>query len=66
MAIESLLKLKDDFIRIAEEVDTKPVWLYHIARGYRRTSAEMAIRIERATSGAVSRCDLRPDLLCDN
>lgn len=62
MHIDSLLQLKGDFQRIADEAMTKPVWLYHIAKGYRRASPEMALRIERATSGAVTRADLRPDL----
>jgi len=37
-------------------------YLRQVAKGRRRLSAESAIRIERATHGAIRREDLRPDI----
>lgn len=49
---------------LADEVGTVPDYLWQIARGWRgkRASRVMALAIERATGGAVTRYDLRPDI----
>ena len=48
---------------LASALSIHPVYLSQIARndGGRVPSAELAVAIERATSGAVTRKDLRPD-----
>lgn len=49
---------------LADEVGTVPDYLWQIASGWRgkRPSRVMALAIERATNGAVTRYDLRPDI----
>jgi NAD(P)H-dependent flavin oxidoreductase YrpB (nitropropane dioxygenase family) len=37
-------------------------YLYLIAGGHRRPSAELAKKIEQATAGKVTRAELRPDI----
>lgn len=40
-------------------------YLYQLAGGHRRASADMAIRLEQATTGQVPRWEMRPDLWGD-
>lgn len=49
---------------LAEEVGSSPGYLWQIATAWRgkRASRIMAIAIERATDGAVTRQELRPDI----
>lgn len=49
---------------LAEEVGTSTGYLWQMATGWRgkRASRIMAIAIERATNGAVTRQELRPDI----
>ena len=46
---------------LAEKIGCHPVYLSHIATGYRTPSPKMAVDIEQATNGAVTRFDLRDD-----
>jgi DNA-binding transcriptional regulator YdaS (Cro superfamily) len=46
----------------AESVGVTPRYLTRVILGYERASAELAIRIERASHGNVDRADVRPDL----
>ncbi len=48
--------------RLAQESGTTVGYLYQVAGGHRRPGAALALRVERATRGAVCRCRLRPDL----
>ena len=65
------MKLSDYFkkmprgtrLALAEKIGCHPVYLAHISAGRRIPSAKMAVDIETATDGAVSRYDLRDDAL---
>lgn len=52
--------------QLADEIGTKPMYLYQLAHGYRQASAKKAIQIEAVCDGKrwprVLRSDLRPDL----
>jgi len=48
--------------QLAQQCETQVVYLSQIAYGHRRASGPLAMRIERQSSGAVTRHDLRPDL----
>lgn len=50
---------------LAEALKTSPAYVSQLASGHRRITAEMAIKIERATNGEVTRHELRPDLYPD-
>lgn len=47
---------------LADASETKVVYLSQVAYGHRQVSQKLALNIERATGGAVTRHDLRPDL----
>lgn len=47
---------------LAKRAGTKATYLVHIAYGFRCASAPMALAIEAATHGVVTRADLRPDI----
>lgn len=47
---------------LAEATETKVVYLSQVAYEHRLASQKLALKIEHATSGAVTRGDLRPDL----
>lgn len=66
------MKLSDYFktsrgarLGLADKVGRSPAYLTHVATGFRKASAALAIAIEQATDGAVSRSELRPDLWSD-
>lgn len=61
MNLEQYLKDADP-VALAKAAKTKQVYLTHVARGYSKASYKLAIRIETATGGKVSRHDLRPDI----
>lgn len=48
--------------RIAKKAKCKASTLYMIALGHKQPSWNLATSIERATAGAVTRHDLRPDV----
>lgn len=50
---------------VADEAGTKAVYLRQIARRHRNASHRLAKAIERATDGAVTVQDLRPDIFGD-
>lgn len=52
----------EDKAQLAADVSASPVYLYHIASGFRRASATLAIRLEKATFAKVTRTDVRPDI----
>ncbi|WP_174874190.1 transcriptional regulator [Vogesella oryzae] len=47
---------------LASKVGRSPAYLTHVATGFRRASVNLAIAIEQATDGDVSRSSLRPDV----
>ncbi len=47
---------------LAKTVGTIPAYLYQIATGRRKPSAQLAKRIHEATMGAVTLHSLRPDV----
>lgn len=47
--------------RLAEAVSRKPPYICHLMAGRKPVPPALAIEIERATGGAVTRYDLRPD-----
>lgn len=47
---------------LASDAGTSTDYLWQVATGRRRASHLLAAAIERATHGAVSRTDLRPDI----
>ena len=47
---------------MAEYLGITPTWLSLLIHGHKRPSAELAIKIEKATEGLVPRTVLRPDL----
>lgn len=47
---------------MAEYLRITPTWLSLIMKGQRNPSADLCLRIERATGGLVKRKELRPDL----
>lgn len=51
-----------EFIRVAADAGMSAGTLYQIALGHKRAGPRLCVQIERATSGAVTRHDLRPDL----
>ena len=46
--------------QLAEQINVSPAFLSQMASGIRSVSAINAVAIEKATKGAVSRKDLRP------
>ena len=50
---------------LAQALEISRGHLSHIMAGRFRPSAELAVRIERETAGAVTRAVLRPDLFGD-
>ncbi|MBU2800717.1 helix-turn-helix domain-containing protein [Acidithiobacillus caldus] len=47
---------------LADALGVSPSLISQWKTGYRRISPETAVRIERATNGAITRSDLRPDI----
>ena len=47
---------------MAEYLGITPTWLSLIMKGERKASADLCVKIEKATQGLVKRKDLRPDL----
>ena len=41
---------------------TKPIYLRHISRGFRRPSMVLALKLESLTQGVLTARELRPDL----
>lgn len=50
--------------KLVGDLQTSPIYLWQLATGWRarKPSPQMAMRIERATAGAVSLSELRPDI----
>ena len=47
---------------MAEHLGISPTWLGQILSGVRKASPKLAIAIEKATQGLVTRKEMRPDL----
>lgn len=64
MDLQTYIETPARLSQLAADVGTSPGWIWQIATGWRgkRASAEMAVKIETATAGEVSRAELRPDL----
>lgn len=50
------------FGNLAAAIGCDRTYLWRIAKGERQVSAELAVKIETATGGKITRHDLRPDL----
>ena len=50
---------------LAAKVGANPVYLRHIALGYRNAGEKLSIAIERETGGLVTVAELRPDLAAE-
>ena len=50
-------------LKLAKAIGCHPTYLSHISTGVRVASPLMAVEIEKATGGQVTRYDLRPDAL---
>jgi DNA-binding transcriptional regulator YdaS (Cro superfamily) len=48
--------------RLAEELGVTPGFVYQLVKGIKPLPARLALPIERATGGAVTRYELRPDI----
>lgn len=48
--------------KLAELLDIPPACVSQWVNGYRRVPAQHCVPIEKATDGAVTRYDLRPDI----
>ena len=55
------IKPRGHRLEIAHKIGCNPTYLSHIAWGVRVPSPQMAIQIENATKGKVTRYDLRSD-----
>jgi len=51
-----------DAERLAKRCKTSPAYLRQIAYGHRNASAQLALRIDRLTSGEWSKEMIRPDI----
>lgn len=51
--------------RVAKEVETTVAYLFQLAGGHRKPSVKLAMRLEKASGGLLSRRDLRPDIFRD-
>lgn len=53
----------EDRVRdLAEKVNSTPLYIKRVAKGWQRPGPKLTLRIEGVTGGRVSRGDLRPDL----
>lgn len=64
MELLKYIETPERHAQLAKDVGTSQGWLWQIATGWRgkRASAEMAVKIEVASKGEISRAELRPDL----
>jgi DNA-binding transcriptional regulator YdaS (Cro superfamily) len=60
--IHRAIEIKGSQQKLAEAMGCSQQQISYLLNGADRVSAEMAIKIERATNRGVSRHDLRPDL----
>ena len=63
-SLASYISDKGRLAQLADATGADPQWLYQVATAWRgkRASYALAQAIERATDGAVTRQDLRPDI----
>lgn len=67
-SLRKILKDKEKTQRLATECETKPIYLWQIASGYRRPSVELAMLIEEKSlelfepGWQVPKQELRPDV----
>jgi DNA-binding transcriptional regulator YdaS (Cro superfamily) len=54
-----------ELCRVAKLCGVKPYYLYMVAAGHKRPSAELAAVMEHATAAAINRRDVLPDFLWD-
>lgn len=64
-AAEFYRRHRDEVEALCQAVGTNLAYFQHLAYGNRRPSAELCVRIERASEGRVTRAELRPDLFGD-
>jgi len=62
MKLKDYLKKHGTTGKLAKEVGVTRTWLSLVTNDYRLASAILAVKIERATKGKVTRKDLRADL----
>jgi hypothetical protein len=51
----------EEKLDFASKSETELIYLYHVAAGRKTPSAKLSVRIEAASSGVVSRFELRSD-----
>jgi len=56
---------KGAIVEMAGYLGISSTWLSLLIHGHRKPSAKLSVKIERATSGLVSRKVLRPDLFLE-
>ena len=59
--IERAIEIRGSQVKLAEAIGCSQQQISYLL-GAKRVSAEMAVAIDRATNGQVSRHDLRPDI----
>ncbi len=60
--VEKAVELKGSQLKLAEAMGCSQQQVSYLLQRAKRVSVEMAIRIDAATCGQVSRADLRPDV----
>lgn len=64
--IERAVQLHGSQAKLAMEVGCSQQYISWLLNGANQISAEMAVAFDRATGGAVSRYELRPDIFYDH
>lgn len=66
MQLKDFVKMKrGEQRRLANALGISPTWMNLVVSGKRDCSPELALAIEQATNGQVTRAELRPDLFGD-
>ena len=60
--IERAVSLKGSQARLAKDMGCSQQYISWLLKEADQVSADMAVAVERATDGKISRSDLRPDL----
>lgn len=65
MTLDEYLSERGDQAKLARKLKVAPVLVHQWAKEKRPVPAERCLSIEKATNGAVTRYDLRPDVFGD-
>lgn len=63
--IQRAIELAGSQAELARKIGCSSVFVHQMARGIRSVPARLCLPIERATSGAVTRYELRPEVFGD-